>query len=348
MDYLGRLGMNFDGFIEQTKNKTVPEDFYFDNFSEVKKLCEKIISLDDEYTFSSLDEMVVQNLNSVIKPGVQISVLASGGADSTFLLSLIAKHFPNNDLVAYFGKTANNSSEFEAVRMLCNELGARVSILTPSLAGLERQLALFYDVNDRYPNDIAQPLHNLIVSTIRSDNCSAIIVDGQYADTLMFANPQNMFFSWWQHTANNPIIKKVIRTLGLMNFISLRPGQSDLRDLLGAGFADEASLIAWICRIDPSVKVRDSLKALLHVYSSEVVMQVVFYKVLLHFREKDKYSLCPELISPFNDIKLMVDAWRRPKLYNSLFMRKIPIWTYIKAAHPDIAGLVKRRSFEAI
>ncbi|MDA9986290.1 hypothetical protein N9E26_00990, partial [bacterium] len=200
----------------------------------------------------------------------------------------------------------------------------------------------------RLPRDIAQPLHNLLISKIRSDNPSAVIIDGQYADTLMFANPQNMFFNWWKLTANNVVLRWFVKATGMTNIVALNKGQTKLRDLFATICADKVSLIAWLCRLDPTLSVKESLNKLLNRYPSEVVMQVVFYKVLLDFREKDKYILCPEVVSPFHDIKLMIHSWSAPKLYNSLLMRKKPIWNYIKCNHPNVAKLVKRRSFEAI
>lgn len=345
---MGSVDINFDTFLKMTKSSTVPESYYLANLVEVEKLCEQLINVEEHFDGLQLEEVVVKNLTSVIVPGVQISVMASGGADSTFLLSVIAKTFPNNELLAYFGKTASNAPEFEAVRVLCREIGAKVNIVIPTVDNLEDQLGFFHDVEGRYPRDIAQPLHNFLISKIRADNPSAVIVDGQYADTLMFANPQNMFFNWWNLTANNLFVRWVVKALGTRNIATLSSGQTKLSDLFATVFADKASLIAWLCRLDPSLAVKESVDKLLNKYPAEVVMQVVFYKVLLDFREADKYILCPEVVSPFHDITLMINSWRDPQSYNSLLMRKKPIWNYIKCNHPGVAKLVKRRSFEPI
>ncbi|MDA9986375.1 hypothetical protein N9E26_01435, partial [bacterium] len=71
--------MNFYKFLEVTKTNIVPESFYLENLDEVKELCEQLVNDEGHFYGLQLEEVVVKNLTSVIVPGVQVSVMASGG-----------------------------------------------------------------------------------------------------------------------------------------------------------------------------------------------------------------------------------------------------------------------------
>lgn len=336
--------MTFDDYLSDYLALTVPERFVAVQLDLVRDSCHSIVELAKNKPLQ-LEEMVLKNIVDALDGRDRLVILTSGGADSAYLLSLVCRRVPHIDVFAYLGVTANNTPESEVAEQLCERLGVKLVKVIPNTTDLELQLKLFHEKTGRYPHDVAQPLHNYLVQTARRDIGRCLVIDGQYADTLMFANPQNIFVDFWYALTFGGKFSKLIPSR-LRQRIKLVSRRFEMLDPVRSVIHDATSIVIWLCRLEGTEKNREVIDSLLQSYPVKLVLQVVFLHVLLRFRESDKYVLPEDTVSPFYSELLLADAWHNRYQYNWVFDRKRPIKYSLKMHHPDLYAGLRRRSFE--
>lgn len=335
----------FESFVRQQRNALVPSDFVVSRAEAPAELCRAAMSEGGVHPVSVAD-VVAAAVGRAMGTRKVATVLLSGGADSVFLVSVLQERLPGVRVSAIAARTKSNAGEINTARQLCAKHGIEIKVVTPAEADLQQLLDEFVDAFGRLPRDVAQPLHNLIVRQAYRECADALVVDGQYADTLLFANPQNTYVALWRLFVRNTGLGKMLRTLGLDGSASLSDGHVSRLDVLRSLAIDEVDLLLWLCRLERSEAVERLIGELLAAFPLELAFQSVFYTCLLEYREADKYRMYPDVLSPFRDMALFYDAWRRPRAYNGLLKRKKPIWSYIDEHYPDLIDGVRRRSFE--
>ncbi len=268
-------------------------------------------------------------------------ILAGGGVDSTYILLQLSKIIDSNKLKVLTGKTKNNSPEVKSLSSICTNLGVIHHVIEPSIKELEVHLNRFIKQNDRTPNDIAQPIIDLLKDYALYNFKTECIIDGQYADTNMYCNPQNKFWILFKFFSILPSISIAAKIQTLKN--------KYLRHIYFA-LSSKSIKILYLCNIKINRKSIKLINSLLSRSSldSEIIMQIIFKNVLLKNRESDKYKCSPRVLSPFDSDELFVDATlNRQKYRKGIFCFKYPIKNYISREFPEFRNQFKSRSFES-
>jgi hypothetical protein len=342
-----QLPPRFSDFIAKQKTLTVPVDFFHDRFPYALALCRSV--LDSKPELQGDPGIIVKERLSKLSSVDSFTVLASGGADSSYLLYFVRNLYPSVAITAISALTKNNSKELNFLAAVCKTQKIDLIVATPTEERLIQQLRAFESKASRLPNDCVQPLHNYLVMLADRLNPGSVILDGQYADTLMFANPQNIFFDVWLLTKLyrvDLISKLAFRFLD--NSPGLMPGQTSTRDFFKSTCLSAPEVIAWLCRLSTDHSVIGQIQKGLKDFPARLLFQSIFYTILLEYREKDKYFLAPHVVTPFNDMRLMVDAWHYKSFYSGISIRKKPIWDYLNKNKLKGKHFFKRRSFEPV
>ncbi|MEM7610304.1 MAG: asparagine synthase-related protein [Pseudomonadota bacterium] len=333
---------NFQAYVDDYRGHTVSEDRFFKLLPDLEEFCERVNS-QPVLEASSLDQLVRQQMDVCLANDLPICVMASGGADSSFLLSMIRRHFRARRVFAIAAETKGNTQEIRSLQKLTNALGISAEIVVPDEKDLLGSLQAFVDSVGRPSHDVAQPLHNLLVRIALERFGQCVVVDGQYADTLMFANPQNTYFDLYRQSA---WLADPIRKLAAAVWRRVNVTDYSKKGAVRAFMRSMPEVLCWICRISPTSRVQAHFSKLLTDFDALLVMQAAFYKVLLMEREADKYRVFPDVVSPFGFDELFIHAYQRPHEFNTLLKRKLPVWRYLFDHHPEIAAGLRRRSFE--
>jgi len=281
-------------------------------------------------------ERLKQSIATSIPAGKHVAVLCGGGVDSNFLLALLCENFSNVSIIS--AETTNNSRDLESTAKLNMKLGRKWVRNRYSRERLALEASLFFEKHARIPNDQATPLVQCMLK--EAQNLGAdIVVDGQYADTVLFANPQNTLFSK---------IGKIPGFFAPSYLGSTKEPASKLKLLSALLFVNPALKMMILSRLHFNSEIYDFLTELSKFKSNDanLIFQLLFWFGLLKTRERDKYKLAEKnfVFSPFDDIDILLSASKNQRYgkKNKSFMRSYLISEF----ELDPADFISR-SFEA-
>ncbi|PKG65440.1 MULTISPECIES: hypothetical protein [Pseudoalteromonas] len=328
----------FNQFIDATGGKFVPAEFAEAKLDSVSRLLAS--SYNSRITLNNIDEFILSKIKSRFQQGKysKISVLCGGGVDSNYLLLLIAKYFPLVELEAVCGLTKSNSEDLKSTKIICKKYNVKYVEVTISKSELEKSLSEFFTKKNRLPNDVAAPIINVLINKAKSDSDNVLVIDGQYADTTLFANPQNTFF-------------RLSKWLGLFNFRSKNKLDTNaflkFSYYLKLLFSRTENKIFELCRLEYSEKIMLYISEQLRNYDRELVMQAIFFKVLIEFREKDKYLLSEDVYSPFYSDDLFLASYDQNTSVFDLRDKKKYLRNFVRINCPEAVKHMKSRTFES-
>lgn len=260
------------------------------------------------------------------------AILCGGGIDSNYLLVKLSELGLRPLVVS--AVTTGNMRALESVKVIVEKYGLDWHSKSHENVELEFAINKFYDKFGRLPNDQAMPLVWCLGDYAMARGADAVI-DGQFADTVLFANPQNYLF-------------KKTRSIKLPRLL-FDSTNIEKRNKAIAGYyylsLTIEERILFLCRAENSSKSRAFMSSLLGNYESEHVLQCVFYEFLLDVRERDKYrAMSIEVTSPFDDFDYLACSSR--SVVRGKKQKKFMV-DYIRKHVPAAVALMESKSFEA-
>ena len=270
-----------------------------------------------------------------------ITIFAGGGLDSNYLLLRCISIFGSNRITVQCALTKSNSEEVCNLNELCIKENVNINIYSPTEKDIEYQISRFQSKFSRLPNDVAQPLLNHLARESIKQDISSIMLDGQYADTFMFSNPQNLY---WRATKLLSFVDSIWAAKNIVK------NNSKLWRFFAFSFFKPAYKIAFLCNIaierESILYIESICNHYKGVLDNELIFQTFFSGVTLAYRESDKYLLHADIISPFKSDDLFLDACRNRGKYRGVWEKKIPLRRYINDYYPSYKAHSKTRSFE--
>lgn len=321
---------NQDWLIQHKKHclgLTLKKDFVKKKVIYAKKILDKLYNESNKKR-SDIDldikNIIKEKLKKRLLSLKEISLLCSGGEDSIYLLMILVNELNiKPKLICY--KTKNNFSDVRRLKFISNNLNLDLYIYDKT--NLDRYTAYneFCISQGRPPNDIAQPVHNALYVKAKEILKSDIVIDGQFCDTVLLSNPQNHFLLWIEKM---PFIFKSL--IKLSNYLTLDKNkifESRLKKL--NNLLDYPNSVERIFKLINLENFDDQLikhtENLIKQYGVQLTFSLYFFFCLIEIRERDKYLLCPDLFSPFDDFKIAILANANIDQVLSLFIRKKPI-----------------------
>jgi len=265
-------------------------------------------------------------------------VLAGGGIDSNLILAVLFEQ-KAKDVNVWTYKYESNYLEVENLSKFCRHLSYKHHIFTEENLNLERYVCDFENKFNRKPNDVAAPIVSALAEKAKEHNACKWIVDGQYADTYLFANPQNKYF--W--------LTKYLSVLNFLNFYSWiqSKGNNFLIKLIFV-FASIEIKILFLSRIKIN---KESFTLISNIRSRTklndmLLFQVIFKTILLNEREADKYKLVDCIASPFKSEKLFRKYAKRINTKKFHYPNKKSVYSLMSKMQPEYILGSKSRSFK--
>ena len=321
---------NQDWLIQHKKHClgfTLDKDFVKKKIINAKKLLDNLYNeTNNKRSNIDLDikNIITEKLKKRLLNLKEISLLCSGGEDSIYLLIILVNELNiKPKLICY--KTKNNSSDVRRLEFISKNLNLDLYLYDKT--NLDRYTAYnkFCISQGRPPNDIAQPVHNALYIEAKEILKSDIVIDGQFCDTVLLSNPQNHFLLW---TEKMPFIfKSLIKLSNYLIFDKNKLFKSRLKKL--NNLLDYPNSVERVLKLINLEDFDDELikytEKIINQYGVQLTFSLYFFFCLLELRERDKYLLCPDLFSPFDDFKFAILANENIDQVLSLFIRKKPI-----------------------
>lgn len=259
-------------------------------FQKKSRIINRLLSFSDSQNKKKLEDNILEIVDSaLLSVNKRAVVMCGGGVDSTFLLLRAAELSLNFDAIS--AKTGNNTNGLRLIDEICSCYGLRHYKFKPNMEYKREFLNRFETNFGRLPNDPVVPLVSQITDISKHHNYE-ICIDGQFSDTIFFANPQNKLASKTKLIPGFPITP-----------IGINSSHSNhkLNQLVHYILLDRARRILFLCRIEITSDSITFIKELLRKNNFQHVMQSVFWEVLISHRERDKYLLTSlPIISPFD------------------------------------------------
>lgn len=284
----------------------------------------------------SLEKVLIDCVNQQM--GKSVHILAGGGLDSNVLIAILDK-LKATDVTVWTYLNSSNASEVNNLKRLCKDIGFQHFIYRAEDLNFDKELSEFQNKYNRYPNDIAMPIVGALARlAVKRSGENFVLIDGQYADTYLFANPQNKYFwltqglSWFQSiTFYSKIQRLTNRTLSHLLF----------------AFSCTEIKILYLSRIKICTESVGIVRKLCQnsELSKEVLLQVIFKFVLLSQREADKYKLHSAILSPFKSDELFIQSALN-RINSTEIPNKYIVYQIMKSLKPSFVLRTKSRSFK--
>ena len=281
-----------------------------EHFNDLKMLMNKEegqLSSPDLITYQSASEQMLSFQHS----GQRFAILAGGGLDSNFLIALAIKH--SLDPIILSASTGKNTKHLETLKKVSRKYDFKHIIYTPSDSELEVQLSRFIQLEHRMPNDPVTPLVMHLCEKAKQEGAQ-IVMDGQFADTVLFANPQNFLL-------------KILMSLPSLDLgfgsqflhkISMRQAQ-----VFGLIFTNIVEQLQFLSRVELTFAQKNQISVWIEHerINPQWILQGLFWTVLMPQRERDKYTCASLPIkSPFDRVDLLCSSMQQIRIENqSLF-----------------------------
>ena len=292
-----------------------------------------------------IQHKVLNKLKLRLRKSNNVGLLCSGGEDSIYLLMILVRDLGlKPKLLCY--QTKNNSSDVNRLKSISENLDLELSLYDKS--NLDRYAAYkkFIEIQKRQPNDIAQPVHNALYFKAIEDHGCDVVIDGQFCDTVLLSNPQNHFLLWMEGYPK--LLKSAINFL---NYLPLNKEKKlktrllHLQDLIGSSSSVE-HIFKLINLQDPDKELILSTKDAIEKFGTQLTFSMYFFYCLLVKRERDKYLLCPDLFSPFDDFSFAIETSINLPQVLGFFVRKKPIRNLCKKSFPKLFRFQNTLPFE--
>jgi hypothetical protein len=240
----------------------------------------------------------------------------------------------NKEVDALSFVTGENETGLKLVDDICHKIGAKHYKLKENLRDLDFQLQLFIAQEGRPPRDPVAPLVSLMTKRAKDLGFTACL-DGQFADTIFFANPQNNLFA---RTAKLP---KIPLMRGFTTHVNLQHKSTKFRQLRCYLSLNCAQKLLFLSRVEITQATEDVVSRLLTDHHPQHVLQSIFWFVLLQNRERDKY-VCNHIpiCSPFDDSDLFLLMCKETTGIGKRYLR-----SYVEKRIPGAKSRVRSESF---
>lgn len=325
---------NFNSFLRHTHKFLVSDDVLFQNKVKIETQLMEIQNTSRRGI--ELKEMISDRLKPHI--GKPCHILAGGGVDSNVLIAILDDLKVTNVTVwTYLSDT--NADEVNNLKKLCKKIGFNHFVYRAKELDFEREIREFQEKYKRYPNDIATPIVGALARrAVDVSGENTVVIDGQYADTYLFANPQNKYFWFTKYCS-------IVSSVSLYSLV-----QGLNRKLISHFlfiFSCIEIKILYLSRIHIS-KASVALIRQLRINSNvadEVLLQVIFKLILLTQREYDKYMMHPEINSPFKSHEIFVQSALETNIKQELPNKK-SVYRIMNDLQPEFTSKTKNRSFK--
>ena len=271
----------------------VPESYFLEVRNEIidhlKQTQEPLRKSQDGIKY--IHEYVKQEIDQLPN---EFGLLAGGGVDSTYLLVLA--NALGKKVTAISSRTAENYKSLKELDHFCEIHELDHLVFDVPLERYKFQRDTFRRKFKRAPRDPVAPIVNELTLEAKKYGLE-LLIDGQFADTALFCNPQNNLFNL---SSNLPGAQLNMDKNNKYHFKNKK--QQLLRYLL----MNKTQKILYLCRIQMTKRTQNLVTELLKCFDAKIVLQVIFWDVLLKYREYDKYlNNQIKIISPFNNFDLL-------------------------------------------
>ena len=228
---------------------------------------------------------------------------------------------------------------------LCSYLDVKLTTLTPKRSEILEMAEKYRNRFGELSADPAQPLHNLLVKYIIDRSPDAVILDGQFADTVLHSNPHNSLLLLLEKYPSQVRLGRTILSFtdSIINNRRLKTIQRLLKT------TDETGFIMRAARVVESDSARCKIDELIASYGAQTVLSALYYWGLTAARERQKYKLIDaNYVLPFDSEALFWYGSQNQRNLLSVFVRKRVIHNYLMRYYPKLFLVQNTRPFEAI
>lgn len=286
-------------------------------------------------------------LAAVPEKALKVAVMLSGGEDSSFLLDVIRRSRPKVKLYAFSAATVGNGADIARARVLCNRLDVPLRIVKPQKGELSAVEAAFCNKFGRHSRDPAQAVHNYLSGVITAEVGDALVLDGQFCDTVLHSNPHNTLLLAYKRMGSAKLAVPLANRLLLVRKAGGRSGKRLLTALELLGEKSSEEFILRACGIAATSESLALARQLVLTFNEQTALTALFFWVTTRHRERDKYLLpLAEYVLPFDSQELFWLASYSFGLMTNMFIRKRPIHSYLVGKHPDLFNRQRTLPFE--
>lgn len=281
--------------------QSVPAEFVIANSPKTTPQ----VNTNKDLNFKNFLSEFKENMKEIQNFNQPIGLLAGAGTDSTFILAiLIDCGFRNVHCVSL--RQNSNSSALTKLDEVCSRKGIKHSIFDRDEINHEYCYDLFCRQYNRYPNDIAQPVHNALVMKLHEKGIYTVL-DGQYADTLLGVNPQNKLIKICVKYQKLKILPRIISVcsqlmLGMSPIASKLSGKYQ-NALEVVAFNETSCMLLELLRWERQRSSELIVEKWIRDIGFENAFNKLFLDVTLTWREADKYRLV-DVLSPFETFEI--------------------------------------------
>lgn len=289
--------VNESNYIEITRSFLVEEEILLkatglinNTLAQLRVAERKQSQVDREF---QLVDYILKKLGE-IKPEKKIGLLGGGGTDSTFLLSCL--HQLDRQPDVYSIETAANYSALSQLEKICSHFDIRHRKIRMTDELIDAHVSNFQVSINRLPRDPVVPAVMEIASRALADGLD-VLIDGQFADTVSFSNPQNTLLS--------KTISSLRNSKNLLNVNRLH-GRSKPLQFSQYILLSLPDKILFLSRVEITPQTTMIVQKFLEKNEPNAVLQSLFWHCTLVNRERDKY-LCNkvEIFCPFDSEDLL-------------------------------------------
>lgn len=332
----------FADFLFQVKGGFVPEKYFKKQIDCVSEWLRRLNFEELDVKNWDLIDRISLNIKKKVTKGKSLCILAGGGVDSNFLIILTRLLFPEKKIYVICGLTKNNQNDLNSTKLICDKYRINMYVYAINDHEKEQALIAFLRHEERYPYDVTMPLLYCLIKKGYDIDSECEVMDGQFADTVLFANPQNLLYNCIKGLK----VKNVI-AFKLLNSFKERFIRDDrLKLVIDLVLKKESEKILLLSRVENTNDTVAIVEDLLQRFSSELVFQAIFFKLLLEYRERDKYRLNKDVISPFDDDVIFKYSYVLLGRRCILRKKKKELHNFIRFHCPSSVTHMKSRSFE--
>lgn len=330
-NYCGSENMYYDKFIKITEGLVLSGEMFLERIQSIKDFLEKT-KRQDRSTGSIVEKIESGLTRKLSKLSDRTVLFAGGGTDSTYLLLRAAKLNKRFDALSIV--TKGNATGLRLIDDICQAIGTTHHRMHENPRDLEGQLELFISQEHRLPRDPVAPLVSLMTKRAKDlgfEEC----LDGQFADTVFFANPQNILLA---RTARLPRLSLTRRSFQHLNLQHQSTKIGQLRCYLSLNLPQK---LLFLSRVEINKMTERVTSSLLAEHPPQHVLQAIFWFVLLQNRERDKYAVNHvPICSPFDDSDLLSLMCKEEIGLGKRYLR-----SYIETRIPGAKSRVHSASF---
>lgn len=300
---------------------------------------------DFEIRFDNCSPAVFDNIFVIPENVSRVGILLSGGDDSLFLLSKLLDLRASRELYihALHFSTKNNVKDTIYTKKICKIFNVNLTVKKP-LDFNNNFSEVFYKTYGRFSNDPVQNLHNSGCFFLNSTFNCELILDGQYADTVFFANPHNLLAFYY----GNPFLKIILTFARPFRFLlSEKSKERFNRTFDYINCKNKTDFIINLLQLNNNSNNKNVINKLLgDGVDLQKLVFIVFWIFILPSREREKYLLLDNVYCPFDNIQLAKNIYLNFDQENGIFVRKKYIHKHVNSYYSRFTFYTKTLPFE--